>query len=116
MKIEDALATVLELAEQNALMECEVVGDAALQTERQDQLAAFEIVQDYIDTDCNATMPRYTRAEQNRALVIVCSLARDNILDDDDCNGEESLISESERQLEACVTVEGHSVNHGGKQ
>ena len=119
MNAEDALPLVLELAEQNALIEPEIVGDEELQAEFERQHEAFEVVQNYIDTDFASMMPKYTTDQIGDALELVWELGSDNVLDDyyvadGDRLVHDRLVDERERQLEAVNVIEDHITNHFG--
>lgn len=115
MTVEDAMPIVFSLAEQNALLECETVGDEALEDMAIAQQEAFEIVQEYIDTDYGSTMTRYTHDQIGDALDIVHQLASDNLLDEDYGDMDTTLLKQRIEQLRALNVIQDHIVNHFGE-
>jgi hypothetical protein len=115
MFVEHAIPLMFELAEENALRPEEVRGDDLLSYQFETQQEAFEIVQDYIDTDCGSTMGRYTREETAEALKVIYDLGSDNILDEDLCDGDDDLLDQRNLQLYARDAMCDHITNHFGE-
>lgn len=114
--VEKAIPMMLELAEANALRPEEIRGDEEILSKIfEQQREDFEVVQDYIDSDFGANMTHYTKERIGLALSAVLALGSDNILDEDLCDDDDTLLEQRERQIEASNVVEDHIVNHLGE-
>lgn len=103
MEYHEAITRTLELADQNAILVEEVHNDEAAGSEFEKQQHAFEIVQDYLDSDLGESMCRYTKQEIIDALSMVAEMALENL--DEDKGSEDYIIQER-----ACFRTNIHIV------
>jgi len=114
MNTEDAVVLMLELAEQNAMQDYEVVDHDESADEFVRHQNALEVVQHHIDTDFGEVMGKYTHDQVGEALDVVYELGEDNILDELLTEHEEALTEERIRQLRARDIMHDYIVNHFG--